>query len=295
MVLAPFIFKVKAVQSLRGNWQTALLVSFFQGIVSTAISILSSTQVPDFTAMTNWEQLWAAVESIPRSNLYLLLGLVLLSLLVTPALQLGCNHYFICRMRGQELGFTGLFSRIHIWGKALWLILLVGVKIFLWSLLFVYPGIIAAIRYSMAPYYLAEDPSISPWEALQKSKNTMRNLKMSYFSLYISFLGWMLLTLFLQTLLGAFGIIVALVAAQFMDLFVTTYMNGAFSAFFLAVSTPEGLAAITRVNPAEAGPRNTSFSAWAGQANDSEDLRFPPQNTDAPEDSQEEDSSHADP
>ena len=290
MVLAPFIFKAKATQSLKGNWQTALLVSFFQGIVPTSISLVYATQAPDLTGATSWEQIWGSLEGIPLSYLYLLAGLLLLSILVTPTLQLGCNHYFLCRLRGQELGFAGLFSRVRSWGKALWLTILVGVKIFLWSLLFVYPGIIAAIRYSMAPYYLAEDPSLTPWEAVKKSKNAMQNTKMSYFALYVSFLGWMMLNLLLQTLLGSVGIIVALVASQFMELFIMTYMNGAFSAFYLAVSHPEEMASLTRANMAGNDLRNSPFTVWAGQADDSEAKEVPQQDADPPGEPQEDDS-----
>jgi len=290
MVLAPFIFKAKAAQSLKGNWQTALLVSFFQGIVPTAISLLYATQAPDLTGATSWEQLWSSIEKIPLNNLYLLAGLLALSVLVTPTLQLGCNHYFLCRLRGEELGFAGLFSRVRSWGKALWLTILVGVKVFLWSLLLVYPGIIAAIRYSMAPYYLAEDPTLSPWEAVEKSKNAMQNTKMSYFALYVSFLGWMMLNLLLQTLLGSVGIIIALVVSQFMELFIITYMNGAFSAFYMAVGNPEGLEALIRANMAGNDLRNTPFTAWTRQADDSENKEVPPQDADSSGESKEDDS-----
>ena len=294
MVLAPFIFKVKAAHSLKGNWQTALLVSFFQGIIPTAIGLLHSTQVPDLTRITSWEQLWSALESVPLSSRYMLAGLGLLSVMVTPMLQLGCTHYFLCRMRGQELGFAGLFSRVRTWGKALWLTILVGVKIFLWSLLLVYPGIIAAIRYSMAPYYLAEDPSLSPWEAIKKSKNAMQHTKMSYFALYASFLGWMFLPLLLQTFLGSVSIILALVASQFMELFITTYMNGAFSAFYLAMSNPERLSSMTRSDPTGTGTRNTPFPFWTDQVDDFKDKETPQQDSDSSEEPSDEDRSSTD-
>ena len=48
------------------------------------------------------------------------------------------------------LGYAGLLSRARYTGKALWLQILVVVKVLLWSLLLIVPGYIAAIRYSMA-------------------------------------------------------------------------------------------------------------------------------------------------
>lgn len=51
-----------------------------------------------------------------------------------------------------------LFSRFSIWGKALGLRLMTGLLIFLWTLLLIIPGIIAAYRYALAPYLMAENP-----------------------------------------------------------------------------------------------------------------------------------------
>ena len=42
MIFAPFYFKQKAKAALKGNWQTALLVAFFSGILITASDVFSS-------------------------------------------------------------------------------------------------------------------------------------------------------------------------------------------------------------------------------------------------------------
>ena len=76
---------------------------------------------------------------------------------------------------------------------------------------------------------------------MEKSKNAMQNTKMSYFTLQLSFIGWSLMVTLVQLLLIDISVIVALVAAQFISLFVATYMNGACAAFYLAVSEPGGL------------------------------------------------------
>ena len=70
---------------------------------------------------------------------------------------------------------------------------LVGLFTFLWSLLLIVPGIIKACAYSQAMYVLAEDPGISPKEAIDKSKEMMEGHKMEYFVLSLSFIGWALL------------------------------------------------------------------------------------------------------
>jgi len=130
---------------------------------------------------------------------------------------------------------------MRYFGKALWLSLCMAVRIFLWSLLLIVPGIIAAIRYSMAPYYLAENSDISAGEAINRSKNAMANMKMSYFSLSLSFLGWTLAATLLQTLLVDVNYVLGTVAGLFAQVWVTTYMEAACAVFFLTVSQEKGI------------------------------------------------------
>lgn len=64
---------------------------------------------------------------------------------------------------------------------------------FLWSLLFLIPGIIKSFAYSQCFFILAENPEISGREALKRSEEMMKGHKMEYFVLSLSFFGWMLL------------------------------------------------------------------------------------------------------
>ncbi|MBN2267966.1 MAG: DUF975 family protein [Acholeplasmataceae bacterium] len=72
-------------------------------------------------------------------------------------------------------------------------ILLIRVFTFLWSLLFIIPGIIKAFSYSMTAYIIAEDPTIDPMAAIAKSQEMMRGHKFELFMLHLSFIGWYLL------------------------------------------------------------------------------------------------------
>jgi uncharacterized membrane protein len=293
VVLAPFLFKAKAIQSLKGNWQTALLITFFSGILTTGTSLAYSVLVPDPASFRTYEALLAAVEKIPDSTWILLSVLNLLSFFINPMLQLGANHYFVSRLQGLDLGFGGLFSRVRHWGKALWLSILIGVKVFLWSLLLIVPGIIAAIRYSMAYYYLAEDPSLTAWEAVEKSKNAMRNTKMSYLALTVSFFGWLLMSMLIPQLLVSMSFILAQVVSLCLNLFINTYMNGAFASFYSAVSDPQGLERLHRSAASMMGSSTGSpfgaFGTWMGSQED----REPPEDAEEDEDKSEEEPSEA--
>lgn len=67
------------------------------------------------------------------------------------------------------------------------------IKIFLWSLLFIIPGIIKSYEYSMVPYILAENPQISSERAFELSKKMTKGEKWKIFVLDLSFIGWRIL------------------------------------------------------------------------------------------------------
>lgn len=77
--------------------------------------------------------------------------------------------------------------------KALWLDVLIDLKILAWSLLLIVPGIIAGIRYSQAKFIYAENPDMSVSQAIEESKNMMKNLKWNYFCFIMSYFGWFVL------------------------------------------------------------------------------------------------------
>lgn len=245
MVLGSFFFKQEARRALRGNWQPALVVTFFSGVFLTVSSVLQALWVPDPVVYASYgllDRFWQELTAVSQAEWAGLIVVNLLSLLFSPALMLGCNRYFLNLLVGRDSGVReGLLGRMGIWPKALWLYVQMGVRIFLWSLLLVVPGILAAIRYSMAPYFMAQDPSVSASEAIEKSKHAMKEMKLAYFSLIISFIGWSLLANVAQMLLMSFGVVIALVAAQFMQVAISAYMNAACASFFLTVSSEDGM------------------------------------------------------
>ena len=112
------------------------------------------------------------------------------SLLVTGAMDLGLTLFFLAMFRRQIVGIGDVFLGFERYGKALGLFLFQGLFILLWSLLFLVPGIIAAIRYSQAFFILADDPNKGIRQCMDESKMMMRGNKAKYFCLSLSFIGW---------------------------------------------------------------------------------------------------------
>ena len=76
--------------------------------------------------------------------------------------------------------------------------------IFLWSLLFIIPGIIKSYEYRLVPYIVSEDPTINFRSALDQSKELMKGNKWRTFVLDLSFIGWDLLSALSFGLAGIF-------------------------------------------------------------------------------------------
>lgn len=106
----------------------------------------------------------------------------------------GKNRYFM-----EHRGFDSKFERLF-WafrrGRYMNIVktmFIMNLKIFLWSLLFVIPGIVKAYEYSMIPYILAENPQISTERAFELSRQMTSGEKWHIFCLELSFIGWYLL------------------------------------------------------------------------------------------------------
>jgi uncharacterized membrane protein len=102
--------------------------------------------------------------------------------------MLGAAIFSLNVSRDKELKVEQIFQGFKHFSTALVTYLLMVLYIFLWMLLLIIPGIIAALSYSMTFYILADEPNLKPSEALQKSKQIMHGYKFKLFGLYLLFI-----------------------------------------------------------------------------------------------------------
>ena len=118
------------------------------------------------------------------------------SIILMPPLVLGMDIFFLRFYRYGENHTENMFKGFDMFGKALGVFWLSRLYIFLWSLLFVIPGIIASYKYSQAMLIIYENPEISVTEALRRSSAMMYGNKLTLFIQDLSFLGWFILSVF---------------------------------------------------------------------------------------------------
>lgn len=155
--------------------------------------------------------------TVPAS-LILMAIYVMLLMLAT-----GMVIYFfnIASLRKASIG--NLFDGFAIFGKVIWLYILMYIFTFLWTLLFIIPGIISSYRYRQALYIMLDHPEYSALECIRQSKAMMDGRKGELFVLDLSFLGWYLLTLI-----------------PFVAIFVTPYTNLTFAHYYIALRDMPG-------------------------------------------------------
>lgn len=111
----------------------------------------------------------------------------LASLLVAGPMALGAAMFSLSLSRGKEAKLEQLFDGFRFFTNALITYLLMLLYVFLWMLLLIVPGIIAALSYSMVFYILADHPELKPQEILEKSKKMTYGYKWKLFYLCLRF------------------------------------------------------------------------------------------------------------
>ena len=223
-------FRESARKALKGNWVIAIaagVIALIFGIGGGAGASFN-TDIGENADTEGVGELSNIVEEYFPLFLGILAFVLFFALIfglawsaVASTVNLGYCRFNLDLIDGKPLSVGTMFSYFpHFW-KAFASEFLRTLYAFLWSLLFIIPGIIAAYNYALVPYIIAEDTSISVSEALRKSKQLMNGNRWRLFCLECSFIGW--------HLLGAvtFGISI---------LWVIPYQNAATADFYREIS-----------------------------------------------------------
>lgn len=117
----------------------------------------------------------------------------ILSIFFVNVIHVGGAKFFLDSTQHESSYETLFFGFKNSYKNIVLIQFIKDVKIALWSLLFIVPGIVKAMEYVMIPYLLAENPNMEKEEVFQKSKEMMNGHKWDYFVLIFSFFGWILL------------------------------------------------------------------------------------------------------
>lgn len=191
--------KDRAKTVLRGNYWKAFLISlviaFTTGGSGGGSGWRTDGDYSEFNRFGLSSQEIAALIAliIGAIGISLLVAIAIKALLLNP-LQVGGRRYFI--QSAQYFDNKGCFRFAfdgNNWKGIVGGMFLKDLFVFLWTLLFIIPGIVKGYAYSMVPYILADNPNIGAKRAIELSDNMTRGHKWDMFVLNLSFLGWYLL------------------------------------------------------------------------------------------------------
>ena len=127
--------------------------------------------------------------SIAATLTFISIGLIFLCV----PMSWGYSVSFLEHHRKQPVDIDRLFAGYRQFGRIFVAYLLIFVYTFLWTLLFIIPGIVKSYSYAMAPYILTDHPELSGEQAICRSMAMMQGNKLRLFLLHLSFIGWAIL------------------------------------------------------------------------------------------------------
>lgn len=207
--------RIRARENLRGNWGIAIGVAAVAALLGGML--VGSGFLPElnYSWSRNYSQYHEVSEGFRINFGSGALGFA--AFILGGVLQLGYAQFLLKQHDGQEVRFNDLFSQFDRFGQGFAQCFLRGLYTALWSLLFVIPGIIKSLSYSMTPFLMAEHPNMTAGEAIARSKDLMDGHKMDLFVLHLTFLGWDIL---------------AALTLNLGNLLLNPYKNAAYAAFY---------------------------------------------------------------
>lgn len=134
-----------------------------------------------------------------------IIALALSIFIFNPLIVGGYRYFLLCGRRPAKIEEM-VFAFSHSYINIVKIMFFKGLYTFLWSLLFIIPGIVKSYEYRMIPYLLAENPELDMKDAFSLTKQMMTGDKANTWVLDLSFIGWELLGAFTCGILNIFYI-----------------------------------------------------------------------------------------
>lgn len=167
------------------------------GLVNPFASISTSsgdqTSISSYVSGLSSYEIAALIRAMILAVIIVFVFYFVMAVLALAPLLVGSKRFFlVSHYRKAEIDeLTYAFS--HNYLNIVKTMFLRDLIVFLWSLLFIIPGIIKAYEYAMVPFILAEHPDIDARTAREVSREMMDGHKWEYFLFALSFIGWSIL------------------------------------------------------------------------------------------------------
>ena len=189
-------FKHQAKKRLKKSWTVPVLITLIFYIIFFMINKDSfEFSLPDFSNIENFSYSYSLNVATNDENTTLSLLTSLINILISGIFGIAYAKFYLDMIQKDKMQFQDFVNNLSMFVRGilgqLWMIL----WIVLWSFLFFIPGIVKTFAYSQMHYILAEFPEVSVTEAMKISMKITKGYKWDIFMMYLSFLGWMFLSM----------------------------------------------------------------------------------------------------
>ena len=191
-------YKNFAKKQLAGRWGIPILVTLCVGLISAIFSIPDFLQLSRngyFSSILSYDY-YGALEAVDAATSTSFITSII-SMVVEAILEVACISVYIKMSRSPEpVSFSDFIEGFNNWARAALGALWQFLWTFLWMLLFIIPGIIKSLAYSQMFYIIAEYKDVSVTKAMRISILITKGHKWDLFVMYLSFIGWAILSVF---------------------------------------------------------------------------------------------------
>ena len=219
--------KTKAKEALKRNYWKVVLVSvlvillsggFSYGVSSGSAGSLHQQEISEMQEMTSSP----AAEPLSTTDMVIVVIVAVVILTVVFCIifaiayaiaaflynpvMVGVNRFMLKSVDDKAEVKEVVYVFDHSYKNVVKTMFFKDLRVFLWTLLFIIPGVYKKYQYRMVPYIMAEHPEMNYKEALELSKNMMDGEKWHAFVLDLSFVLWHVLGTITCGILEAFYI-----------------------------------------------------------------------------------------
>lgn len=195
-------------EALSGKWLTAVLAGLVTAVLTgeplsgfkvnfdaSNLNVSINYAGQKLLEIGNSSDILGAVKYLIGPLAGVVLAFALVFFVIGSIVSVGYARFNLDLVDRRDAVIETLFKYFAQWKTAVAAKLLRTFYTFLWTLLFIVPGVVAEYSYAMTSYIIAENPEISASEAIEQSKEMMRGNRFRLFCLRMSFIGWDILAI----------------------------------------------------------------------------------------------------
>ena len=168
-------YKNLALKNLEGKWANVAIATFIYLAITDGVR-----SIFDFTIFRGSSYIWSIILTVP---------------LLWPLLW-GYIVFFLRLTRSEDTSLGHLFDGYKDFVRIFLAMLLTAIATAIVLVLLIIPGIIVSLGLAMTSFILKDNEQISAMDALKQSWEMMDGHKAQLFWLSLSFIGWMILSIF---------------------------------------------------------------------------------------------------